>query len=140
MSAPVQEAVTGVVFDTAAVVGFTRMDPYPQAVCWTVFEHGGTIVIPSAVLAAASARVAERDRDVLAALLALPHTVVPTLDANTAPKIGAILRGRTHHHPDALIAAAHAVTHAMSRRWYVVTDRVPLLTRLDPRLLFDSLP
>ncbi len=140
MSTLVHEAAAGVVFDTAAVVGFTRMDPYPQAMCWTMFEHGGTIVVPSAVLAAATGAIQDRDRDVLSVLLNLPHTVVPTLDAAAAPQLGELLRGRPAKHSEALVSAAQAVTLAVNRRWYVITDRVSVLTDLDPRLLFDTLP
>jgi hypothetical protein len=134
--------LTGVVFDTAAVAGFARRDPYPQAICWTLAEHGGSVVIPAAVLAAAHADIDTRNLEVLDVLLGHPGTLVPALDQVAAGRLGAILRPRREigRRPDELISAAQTVTEATARHWYVLTDRAELLTGLAPELLFDSLP
>jgi hypothetical protein len=137
-----QPALTGVVFDTAAVLGFARREPYPQAMCWTLAEHGGSVMVPAAVLAAAHADIDPRDREVLDVLLGHPSTLVPAVDRAAAARLGALLRDRRDagRRPDELISAAHAVAEATARHWYVLTDRAELLTRLNPELLFDSLP
>ncbi|MFI9504131.1 hypothetical protein [Nocardia sp. NPDC052566] len=132
-------AVSGIVFDTAAVLGWSHNHPYPQGIYWSFVEHGGTVIIPAAVLAAAESL--DRDRDALAALLDAPHTVVPVLDRSAAAELGALLRVRGHQtDADTLISAAHAVAEATARGWYVLTDRAELLVALDPELLFDTLP
>lgn len=139
-------AVSGIVFDTAAVVGWAKNQPYPQGIYWSYVQHGGLVAIPAAVLTAASAVVAASDvadatRDLLDALLNSPHTVVAPLDRATAGKLGALLGTRAHRQPaDALVSASQAVSIATGRGWYVLTDRVDVLTDIDPEVLFDSLP
>uniref|UniRef100_UPI003F499866 hypothetical protein n=1 Tax=Nocardia suismassiliense TaxID=2077092 RepID=UPI003F499866 len=139
MSDDIAAAVSGIVFDTAAVLGWIRNEPYPQGIYWSFVEHGGVVVIPTAVLAAAEST--DQDRDALAVLLGAPNTVVPVLDRPTASRLGALLRTRGHQpDADALISAAHAVTEATARGCYVLTARAELLAALDPEVLFDSLP
>ncbi|QIS13661.1 hypothetical protein [Nocardia arthritidis] len=131
--------MSGIVFDTAAVLGWIHNHPYPQGIYWSFVEHGGIVVIPAAVLAAAEAT--ERNRDALAVLLDAPHTLVSVLDRAAAADLGALLRRRVHSdQADMLITAAHAITEATSRGWYVLTDRAELLTQIDPKVLFDTLP
>ncbi|WP_433716887.1 hypothetical protein ACQP2U_43715 (plasmid) [Nocardia sp. CA-084685] len=138
MNQPVP-AVSGIVFDTAAVLGWIHNNPYPQGIFWSIVEHGGTVLVPAAVLAAAEAT--DRDRDALAVLLDAPHTMISILDRTTAADLGALLRRRGHQdNADALVSAAHAVTEATARGWYVLTDRAELLAGLDPEVLLDTLP
>jgi len=135
----VSDTLTGVVLDTAAVLGWTRQHPYPQTHVWSMSRLGGTIVVPAAVLAAAHAVIAEQNRDIIEALLALPNTMVPTLDRATAAKLGTLLR-KSDDHADALVSAAHAVAEATARDCYVLTDRAETLTSLHPNVLVDTLP
>jgi hypothetical protein len=138
----VSGVLTGVVFDTGAVVGWTRRQPYPQTHVWTMARLGGTVVVPAAVLTAAHALVPGPEHDVLEALLDLPQTLVPAVDRVGCLKVGTVLRERNNHedNPDELVSAAHAVAEARSRNWYVLTDRAKLLTALIPEVLFDTLP
>ncbi|MGW4774221.1 hypothetical protein ACWEO2_40035 [Nocardia sp. NPDC004278] len=131
--------MSGIVFDTAAVLGWIHNHPYPQGIYWSFVEHGGTVLVPAAVLAAAEST--DRDRDALAVLLDAPHTMISVLDRATAADLGALLRRRGHQdNADTLISAAHAVAEATTRGWYILTDRAELMTSLDPEVLFDSLP
>ncbi|MFD0363316.1 hypothetical protein ACFQZZ_17870 [Nocardia sp. GCM10030253] len=130
--------LTGVVLDLGAVLGWCRRDPYPHAIAWATAGSGNTIVVPAAVLSAARALVPADQLDILAALLGMPHTVVPVLDLGIAADVGVLLTG----HPDAdtLVSAAHAVHEAVSRNWSVLTDRAMVLQRLHAEVQADTIP
>lgn len=118
--------LSGIVFDTAAVLSWCARHPYPQGIYWSYVTMGGTVVIPAAVLGA---------------LLAEATTVVPILDPPAAAALGALLAEREHQgDADALISAGHAAAEARRRGWYVLTDRAELLAGLDPELLLNTLP
>ncbi|WP_062993790.1 hypothetical protein [Nocardia anaemiae] len=75
-------------------------------------------------------------------LLDAPHTMISVVNrATAAADLGALLRRRGYQDDaDALISAAHAVTEATARAWYVLTDRAELLAKGVSEVLFDSLP
>ncbi|MEV0294453.1 hypothetical protein [Nocardia sp. NPDC050710] len=135
MSAP---ALSGVVLDLEAVRGWCRRDPYPHAITWACAESGSTIVLPAAVLSAARALVPSDQIDILAALVTLPHTVIPDLDRNSAADVGALLAGRRD--ADTLISAAHATHEGIARGWHVLTARAAVLTGIDSAVLTDTIP
>jgi hypothetical protein len=131
-------SLTGVVLDLGAVLGWCRLDPYPHAIAWATAGSGNTIVVPAAVLTAARALVPRSQLDILAALLGMPHTVVPALDRGVAAEVGTLLIGRSD--AVALLSAAHAVQAALSRNWYVLTDRATVLLGLNPDVQTDTIP
>lgn len=131
-------ALGGVVFDTAAVVGWTRRLPYVHAVAWATAEAGNTIVVPAAVAAAGQALVRPDRLDILAVLLRLPHTVVPGLDVGAASRVATLLAGRAD--ADALVVAGHAAGEAVARNWPCLTARPDMLRRIDHTVLVDPLP
>ncbi|MFI9504036.1 hypothetical protein [Nocardia sp. NPDC052566] len=131
-------ALGGVVFDTAAVVGWVNQVPYVQAVTWATVNAGNTIVVPSAVLAASRAVIRADRLDVLAVLLALPHTIVTALDRPTAERLGATLASQADI--EALLPPGHAVIEAIARDWPCLTGRADRLRQLDPRVIIDPLP
>jgi hypothetical protein len=131
-------ALGGVVFDTAAVVGWTRRLPYVHAVAWATAEAGHTIVVPAAVAAAGQALIRPDRLDILAVLLELPHTVVTGLDTGAASRVAALLAGRSD--ADGLVAAGHAASEAVSRNWPCLTARPDMLRRIDHQVLVDPLP
>ncbi|MFQ6392890.1 hypothetical protein ACLMAJ_05525 [Nocardia sp. KC 131] len=130
--------LTGVVLDLGAVLGWCRRDPYPHAIAWATAGSGNTIVVPATVLAAARALVPADQLDILAALLGMPHTIVPALDLRIAAEVGGLLA----EHPDAdtLVPAAHAVHEAISRNWSVLTDRATVLRGLHAEVQADPIP
>ncbi|MBO0853936.1 MAG: hypothetical protein J2P18_09220 [Nocardia sp.] len=131
-------ALGGVVFDTAAVVGWARRLPYVHAVAWATATAGHTIVVPAAVAAAGQALVPASRLDILGVLLDLPHTVIPALDIATVSKVGRLLTGRSD--ADALVAAGHAASEAVARNWPCLTARPDMLRRIDRKVLVDPLP
>jgi len=138
----VSDTLTSAVLDTAAVVSWTRRQPYIGAVYWALMDHGATVVVPAAVLAAAAADTKPAAADVLGVLLNHPNTLVPALDHAAAATLGAVLAARRDRDqaPDALISAAHAVAEATARGVTVYTDRPEALAAIDPDVLFDTLP
>ena len=134
--------LTGVVLDTAAVLGWVRRAPYIQTMTWTTAVAGGSVLIPATVLAAAAADIKPADHDLLAVLLGHPNTLVPALDQAVAGQLGALLAARRvrDSDPDALISAAHAVAESTGRDWPVLTDRPAILAGIDPEVRFDTLP
>lgn len=133
-----QAALSGIVLDLGAVLGWCRSDPYPHAITWATAGSGNTIVVPAAVLTAARALTATKHLDVLGVLLGMPHTVVPPLDRRSAAEVGGLLAGCPD--ADVLISAAHAVREATTRDWHVLTDRAAVLCRLDPGVHADVIP
>lgn len=131
-------ALGGVVFDTAAVIGWANQVTYAHAVAWATVSAGNTIVVPSTVLAAARARVRPDRMDILEVLLALPHTVIPILDRSAAVHLGATVAADPD--AEAALAAGHAVAEAVARDWPCLTDRSDRLRTLDPRVIADPLP
>ncbi|WP_063046284.1 hypothetical protein [Nocardia pseudovaccinii] len=131
-------ALSGVVLDLAAVRGWCRRDPYPHAITWATVESGNTIIVPAAVLTAAYALIPSDQIDILAALVGMPHTLVPACDEASAGDIGTLLAGKSN--ADALLSAAHAVRECLSRRWHVLTDRSEVLLDIDSSTLTDTIP
>ncbi|WP_330230843.1 hypothetical protein OHA40_33735 [Nocardia sp. NBC_00508] len=131
MTAP---ALGGVVLDAAAVVAFVNRANYAQAVVWATVDAGNTIVVPSTVLAAASAHIPADRLDILTVLVGLPHTVIPVFDRAAAHRLDAA-RGA-----EALVAAGHATREAVSRDWPCLTGRPKRLRQIDPRVIIDALP
>ncbi|MBF6193814.1 hypothetical protein [Nocardia implantans] len=125
-------ALGGVVFDAAAVVAFANRANYAQAVVWATVEAGSTIVVPSTVLAAARTHIPADRLDILAVLVGLPHTVVPTFD-RTGPPLPAF-------GDDILAAAGHVTREAVARTWPCLTSRPRRLRQIDPRVIIDPLP
>ncbi|RDI63583.1 hypothetical protein [Nocardia pseudobrasiliensis] len=131
-------ALSGVVLDLAAVRGWCRRDPYPHAIAWATVESGNTLIVPATVLTAARAQVPSDQLDILAALIDMPHTLVPTLDRRSAADVGARLVGVDDADP--LLSAAHAVHEGISRRWHVLTARPMVLLGINSDVLTDTLP
>lgn len=106
--------IGGRVLDASAVVAFaTSRSIYAAALVWTAVEEGIVLLLPSTDLAAAWARLPEKDHLVLEVLLQLPVTVVDDLTAARARTIG--VRGGDQLH-------AHALLCAQERGWALVTD------------------
>ncbi|MFG1793575.1 hypothetical protein [Nocardia altamirensis] len=134
----ISAALGGVVFDTAAVVGFVNQANYAQAVVWATVNAGNTIVVPATVLGAARAHIPANRLDILAALLDLPHTIVSSFDRCTAEELGATFAGSTD--ADVLLPAGHATREAVARDWPCLTARPKKLRQLDSRIIIDPLP
>ncbi|MFI5537169.1 hypothetical protein ACIA5H_12335 [Nocardia sp. NPDC051900] len=130
-------ALGGVVFDAAAVVAFANRANYAQAVVWATVDAGNTIVVPSTVLAAARTHIPADRLDLLAVLVGLPHTVVPSFDRTVSPPLTP-LGGAAP--ADALVAAGHVTREAVARTWPCLTSRPRRLRQIDPRVIIDPLP
>ncbi|WP_454197450.1 hypothetical protein [Nocardia sp. Marseille-Q1738] len=131
MTAP---ALGGVVLDAAAVVAFVHRANYAQAVVWATVDAGNTIIVPSTVLAAARTHIPDDRLDILAVLVDLPHTVVPSFDRAPAHRL------HMAHGAGALTAAGHATREAVCRDWPCLTSRPKRLRQIDPRVIIDALP
>ncbi|WP_107656680.1 hypothetical protein [Nocardia suismassiliense] len=134
----ISAALGGVVFDTAAVIGFANQANYAQAVVWATVNAGNTIVVPATVLGVARAHIPADKLDILAALLELPHTIVPVFDRAAAEHLGAALAGSSN--AEALLPAGHATHEAIARDWPCLTARPKKLRQLDSRVIIDPLP
>ncbi|MBF6204169.1 hypothetical protein IU483_08560 [Streptomyces gardneri] len=128
----------GVVFDAAAVVAFANRANYAQAVVWATVDAGNTIVVPSTVLAAARTHIRADRLDILAVLVGLPHTVVPSFDHTITPPPA--IRHGAGPTADALFAAGHVTREAVARAWPCLTSRPRELRQIDPRVIIDPLP
>lgn len=105
--------IGGRVLDASAIVAFATGDSiYAAALIWTAVEEGIVLVLPSSAIAAAWARLRDKNHPVLEVLLNLPVTVVDNLDATRARAVGAIGGDL----PD-----AHAVLCARDRGYPLVT-------------------
>jgi hypothetical protein len=129
--------IGGWVLDVPAVVGAAQRAPYPEAIVWTANETDGVLCIPAAVLAEASASIRATDRDVLAVILGLEVTVVPSLDQAAADAVGHLLAGAGE---PGHVAVGHAVYCAIQRGWPLVTSRVTAARALDPTIELDPMP
>lgn len=105
--------IGGRVLDSSAIVAFASGDSiYATALVWTAVEEGIVLVVPSTAIAAALARLPDKNHPVLEVLLDLPVAVVDDLDATRARAVGA-LGGE--------LLDAHAVLCARDRGYPLVT-------------------
>ncbi|MGW4091605.1 hypothetical protein [Nocardia sp. NPDC004750] len=131
-------ALGGIVFDAAAVVAFANRANYAQAVVWATVDAGNTIVVPSTVLAAARTHIPADRLDILAVLVGLPHTVVPSFDRTVSPPLTPLDGAASAD--DTLVAAGHVTREAVARTWPCLTSRPRRLRQIDPRVIIDPLP
>lgn len=127
-------ALGGVVLDAAAVLAFVHRVTYAHAVVWATVDAGNTLVVPSTVLAAARTHIPDDRLDILAVLVGLPHTLIPSFHPAPAHRLD------VGHGAGALIAAGHATREAVSRDWPCLTGRPKRLRQIDPRVIIDALP
>lgn len=130
-------AIGGIVVDATALVAFAAGRPYPAAVVWHAVDQGVVLVVPTAALADARARLSPGDHDILDVLLDLPVTVIDDLTRAQAGRVADLLAkaGRLD-----LIVAGHAATCAQHRGMPVLTaDPAPIRT-LAPDLEINEIP
>lgn len=128
--------IGGRVLDASTIVGFARVQPYPQALVWTAVEKDMVLALPAAAVATAGARTPADAQDALGVLLDLPNTVVEPLDGATARQVGTLLAGGD---TDA-VRAGQVAASATARGWAVVTGEPGPLRAVDPRVEIDELP
>jgi hypothetical protein len=105
--------IGGRALDASAIIAFAGGDSiYAAALVWTAVEEGIVLVVPSTAIAAAWARLPDKDHPVLEVLLDLPVTVVDDLDATRARAVGALGGEQLD---------AHAVLCARDRGYPLVT-------------------
>ena len=105
-------ALGGIVLDSTALLAFAAGRPYPAAIVWHAVEYGVVLVVPTAAVADAQARLSPGDHDVLNVLLDLPVTVIDDLTRAQAGRVADLLAKADR--PD-LLAAAHAAACARHR-------------------------
>lgn len=126
----------GRVLDLSALLASGRQDSiYVSALVWTAQEEDIVLLVPSTASGLALAQLDEVAHPVLEVLLALPVTVVDSLDAQRGREIGQLLRGR-----DARIDVAHAALCSLRRRWPLVTAEPQAYTALAVSLETEALP
>jgi predicted nucleic acid-binding protein len=130
-------AIGGVVLDSTAFLAFVAGRPYAAAVVWHAVDHGVVLVVPTAALADAQARLAPADLEVLETLVDLPVTVVVDLAREEARQVAAMLAKAGK--PDCL-AAGHAAWTARNRGMRVLTSNPTLLRALAADIEIDELP
>lgn len=125
--------IGGRVLDASAIVAFASGDSiYAAALVWTAVEEGIVLVVPSTAVAAAWARLPDKDHPVLDVLLNLPVTVVDGLDAIRARAVG-VLGGE--------LLDAHAALCARDRGYPLVTADAARYTGTRPAgVEIDQLP
>lgn len=130
-------AIGGVVLDAGALLAFASGRPYPAAVVWHALEQGVVLVVPTAALADAQARLPPGDHAVLDVLLDLPVTVVDDLTRGQAASVAALLSKASR--PD-LLPAAHAAAVARRRGVRVLTTDAEPVRVLAPDVDVDEIP
>jgi predicted nucleic acid-binding protein len=131
-------AIGGVVLDSTALLAFVAGRPYAAAVVWHAVDHGVVLVVPTAALADAQARLAPADLEVLETLMDLPVTVVVVdLTREEARPVAAMLAKAGK--PDCL-AAGHAAWTARNRGMRLLTSNPTLLRALAADIEIDELP
>jgi predicted nucleic acid-binding protein len=130
-------AIGGVVLDASALLAFASGRPYPAAVVWHALEQGVVLVVPTAALADAQARLSPGDLAVLDVLLDLPVTVVDDLTRAQAAHVAALLAKASR--PD-LLPAAHAATVARRRGVRLLTTDAGPVRTLAPDVDVDEIP
>jgi predicted nucleic acid-binding protein len=130
-------AIGGVVLDSTAFLAFVAGRPYAAAVVWHAADHGVVLVVPTAALADAQARLAPAELEVLETLVDLPVTVVVDLAREEARQVAAMLAKAGK--PDCL-AAGHAAWTARNRGMRVLTSNPTLLRALAADIEIDELP
>jgi hypothetical protein len=125
--------IGGRVLDASAIGAVAGGDSiYAAALVWTAVEEGIVLVVPSTALAAAWARLSDKDHPVLEVLLNLPVSVVDDLDATRARLVGelggdqldahAMLCARDRGYP---LVTADAARYTGARPAGVEIDRLP---------------
>ncbi len=130
-------AIGGVVLDSTALLAFVAGRPYAAAVVWHAVDHSVVLVVPTAALADAQARLTPADLEVLETLVDLPVTVVVDLARGEARQVAAMLAKAGK--PDCL-AAGHAAWTARNRGMRVLTSNPTLLRALAADIEIDELP
>jgi predicted nucleic acid-binding protein len=130
-------AIGGVVLDSTALLAFVAGRPYAAAVVWHAVDQGVVLVVPTAALVEAQARLAPADLEVLDTLVDLPVTVVVDLTREEARQVAAMLAKAGK--PDCL-AAGHAAWTARNRGLRVLTSNPTLLRALAADIEIDELP
>ncbi|MFI5782525.1 hypothetical protein [Nocardia sp. NPDC051570] len=127
--------ITGYVFDTTALVNFvTGAGIYTRAAVRAAIADQGTIVVPSAVLAAGWRSVPEPARKVLDRVSSMEVFHVDDLDDVIAQQVGLLTAGT-----DLGVDEGQAAWSARIRQWPLVTargDRYAGITRLT----IDQIP
>jgi predicted nucleic acid-binding protein len=125
--------IGGRILDASAVVAFASGESiYAASLVWTAVEDGIVLVVPSTAIAAALARLPDKDHPALEVLLQLPVTVVDDLDVTRARAVGAL--GGDH-------LDAHALLCAQDRGWPLVTADAARYTGTRPAgVEIDQLP
>ena len=117
-------AIGGVVLDSTALLAFVAGRPYAAAAVWHAVDQGVVLVVSTAALADAQARLAPADLEVLETLVDLPVTVVVDLTREETRQVAAMLAKAGK--PDCL-AAGHAAWTARNRGMRVLTGNPTLL-------------
>lgn len=125
--------IGGQVLDASAIGAFASGDSiYAAALVWTAVEEGIVLVMPSTAIAAAWARLPDKDHPVLEVLLNLPVTVVDDLDATRARAVGALGGDQLD---------AHAMLCARDRGYPLVAADAARYTGIRPAgVEIDQLP